>query len=118
MQGDHRLRYQVSDCRINKCQINVNPNLAGRLKPNSRGELIRISPTYVPSHIFCRLHAPELPEPKHIRLLVTYYFQNFHPLRCFAFIHKPSYLQKLDEKIDLDLRNEALLHIICTIGAQ
>ena len=65
-----------------------------------------------------RLNTPDLPDPKHIRVLVNYYFQNFHALRCFAFIHKPSFLRKLDENHTESVRENSLLHIMCTIGAQ
>ncbi|KAF5010277.1 hypothetical protein FDECE_3562 [Fusarium decemcellulare] len=68
--------------------------------------------------VYARLNSPELPDAKHIKVLVDYYFQNFHPLRCFSFIHKPSFLQKLNDKLDSDLRDDALLHIMCTLGAQ
>ncbi|VUC24396.1 unnamed protein product [Clonostachys rosea] len=60
----------------------------------------------------------ELPGPKHLRVLVMSYFQNFHPLRCFAFIHKPSFLRRLDERPTSSLQDNALLHIVCTLGAQ
>ncbi|KAG9249616.1 uncharacterized protein F5Z01DRAFT_473842 [Emericellopsis atlantica] len=65
-----------------------------------------------------RLNSRELPEPKHIRVLVNHYFQNFHHLRCFAFLHKPTFLRKLDDGISANLQDNALLHIICTLGAQ
>jgi hypothetical protein len=64
-----------------------------------------------------RLSSSELPDGKHIKVLVEHYFQNFHPLRCYAFIHKPSFMQKLNDRLDSDLRDDALLHIMCTIGA-
>ncbi|KAH7268537.1 fungal-specific transcription factor domain-containing protein [Fusarium solani] len=63
------------------------------------------------------LSSSELPDGKHIKVLVEHYFQNFHPLRCYAFIHKPSFMQKLNDRLDSDLRDDALLHIMCTIGA-
>ncbi|KAF4965810.1 hypothetical protein FZEAL_10729, partial [Fusarium zealandicum] len=64
------------------------------------------------------LSSPDLPDAKHVKVLVDYYFQNFHPLRCFSFIHKPSFLQKLDYRLASDPGNDALLHIMCTLGAQ
>ncbi|KAH7144225.1 fungal-specific transcription factor domain-containing protein [Dactylonectria estremocensis] len=75
----------------------------------------------VPEPAIMQLHwlsSPDLPDGKHIRTLVDSYFQNIHPLRCFSFIHKPSFLQKLADEIGSDLRSDALLHIMCTLGAQ
>lgn len=59
-----------------------------------------------------------MPDLKQIRLLVTYYFDNFHPLRCFGFIHKPTFLRQLDESRGRHICDDALLHIMCTLGAQ
>jgi Fungal specific transcription factor domain. len=50
-------------------------------------------------------------------MLVEQYFINIHPLRAFAFIHKPSFLQQLDGEIS-NHHNHALLHVICALGAQ
>ncbi|RSM06558.1 hypothetical protein CEP52_005718 [Fusarium oligoseptatum] len=63
------------------------------------------------------LSSPDLPDAKHIKILVEHYFQNLHPLRCYAFIHKPSFMQKLNDRLGSDLRDDALLHIMCTVGA-
>ncbi|KAJ5369212.1 uncharacterized protein N7496_008972 [Penicillium cataractarum] len=60
--------------------------------------------------------ARQLPDPWKIRLLVEEYFNNIHPLRCFAFIHRPTFLQRLDK--DNKYSHNALLHIICALGAQ
>ena len=81
--------------------------------------IVIVCPTH--GHVLlslCRLTSRELPDPKHIRLLVNYYFQNFHPLRCFAFVHKPSFLRKLVDNFTPGLLENALLHIMCAIGAQ
>lgn len=66
----------------------------------------------------CRLHSSQLPDAKQTRLLVNYYFDNFHPLRCFGFIHKPTFLRQMDENRGQGQQNDALLHIMCTLGAQ
>ncbi|KAL4898550.1 fungal-specific transcription factor domain-containing protein [Aspergillus ambiguus] len=60
----------------------------------------------------------QLPSPGKIGLLVEEYFNNIHPLRCFAFIHRPSFLQILDKEIPKKNEDNALLHIICALGAQ
>ncbi|KAH8901339.1 hypothetical protein GQ53DRAFT_630743, partial [Thozetella sp. PMI_491] len=65
-----------------------------------------------------RLTSTDLPDHKHVRVLVAHYFQNFHPLRCFAFIHKPSFLRDLDGGLASGSQSNALLHITCTLGAQ
>lgn len=65
-----------------------------------------------------RLNARQLPDPWKIGLLVEEYFNNIHPLRCFAFIHRPLFLQRLDKEASKKSRNNALLHIICALGGQ
>lgn len=74
---------------------------------------VRVSDSYI--H---RLNHSHLPETKHVRLLVTHYFQNFHPLRCFGFVHKPTFLRRLDDELLADPEKSPLLHIMCTLGAQ
>ncbi|KIW47518.1 uncharacterized protein PV06_00211 [Exophiala oligosperma] len=65
------------------------------------------------------LPCKELPDPKRIRVLLAHYFQHFHTLRCFAFIHKTSFLQKLDDDLAARAHNKSsLLHMMCSIGAQ
>jgi hypothetical protein len=51
-------------------------------------------------------------------MLVEQYFDNIHPLRAFAFTHKPSFLQRLDGELLEHCHNHALLHVICAFGAQ
>ena len=46
------------------------------------------------------------------------YFANIHPLRCFGFIHKPSFMQKLDEGIATGNTGNALLYTVCALGAK
>lgn len=64
-----------------------------------------------------RLTSPTLPGAEQTRLLAEQYFNNIHPLRCFAFIHKPSFLQNMESK-SLPRERNALLHVICALGAQ
>ncbi|KIX03800.1 uncharacterized protein Z518_07353 [Rhinocladiella mackenziei CBS 650.93] len=63
------------------------------------------------------LQSDRLPELKYVRDLVENYFAVFHPLRCFGFLHKPSFLQSLDDGSATE-RDDALLHIVCSLGAK
>ncbi|KAJ5919869.1 hypothetical protein N7454_009704 [Penicillium verhagenii] len=65
-----------------------------------------------------RLHAPDLPNGDNLRILVEEYFAHIHPLRCNGFVHKPSFMQRLDEDVDSCRKSESLLHIICALGAK
>jgi hypothetical protein len=49
--------------------------------------------------------------------VVEHYFANIHPIRCFAFVHKPSFMRQLDNGFNSD-DESALLHIICAHGAK
>jgi hypothetical protein len=64
------------------------------------------------------MHAPELPDKDKIITLVEEYFAHVHPLRCFGFVHKPSFMQRLDDDLDSCCNNESLLHVICALGAK
>ncbi|CAG8923331.1 unnamed protein product [Penicillium salamii] len=64
------------------------------------------------------LATPHIPSPSRVRTLVDEYFNNIHPLRAFTFIHKPTFLQRLDGELSKDYQRHALLHIICALGAQ
>ncbi|KAL2691215.1 hypothetical protein Neosp_001596 [[Neocosmospora] mangrovei] len=65
------------------------------------------------------LFTPALPStPSILRRLAEQYFDNVHPLRCFAFVHKPSFMRRLDEGFGTDSNNNALLHMICAHGAR
>ncbi|OAA38365.1 Transcription factor [Metarhizium rileyi] len=63
------------------------------------------------------LLSPALPATRNLRRVVEQYFSNVHPLRCFAFVHKPSFMRQLDKGIVSD-DESALLHIICAHGAK
>lgn len=84
------------------------------------------STTYVPSEATTSagsslplwLNSSRLPEAKYVRLLVERYFQHVHPLRCFAFIHKPTFLDKLDDLMASADVDTPLLQIVCALGAQ
>lgn len=67
---------------------------------------------------YSRLTSYQLPSSWGIGVLVEEYFNNIHPLRCFAFIHRPSFLQRLDTEDTRRNKNSALLYMICALGAQ
>ncbi|KIW39257.1 hypothetical protein, variant [Exophiala oligosperma] len=43
---------------------------------------------------------------------------NIHPLRCYAFIHRPLFMERLDDDTSESQANNALLHIVCALGAK
>ncbi|KAL1866975.1 hypothetical protein VTK73DRAFT_4444 [Phialemonium thermophilum] len=59
---------------------------------------------------------PDSPTP--LRELAEHYFANVHPLKCFAFVHKPSFMQQLDRGFNYDDDDNALLYMICAHGAK
>ncbi|KAF5000711.1 hypothetical protein FGRMN_1552 [Fusarium graminum] len=63
------------------------------------------------------LVSPDLPSANNIRTVVDHYFANIHPLRCFAFVHRPSFTRQLDKGFESE-DEKALLHIICAQGAK
>jgi len=63
------------------------------------------------------LYRKHLPDQGHIRGLVEQYFDNIHPLRCFGFLHKPSFIQRLDADRSSDREGDALLLVVCALGA-
>ncbi|KAG6007069.1 hypothetical protein E4U54_000067 [Claviceps lovelessii] len=71
----------------------------------------------VASHPLAWLFFPTLPTGRNLRRVVEQYFTNLHPLRCFAFVHKPSFMRQLDKGLSSD-DESALLHIICAHGAK
>ncbi|KIW21255.1 hypothetical protein PV08_01835 [Exophiala spinifera] len=64
------------------------------------------------------LSTPYLPPRSKIRLLVKEYMDNIHPLRCYAFIHRPSFMERLDDDTSESQASNALLHIVCALGAK
>lgn len=66
---------------------------------------------------YTRLVSSSLPTGRNLRRVVEQYFANVHPLRCFAFVHKPSFMRQLDKGFTSD-DESALLHIICAHGAK
>ena len=69
-----------------------------------------------PSH---SLLAPELPTaPGLLRRLVQHYFDNVHHLRCFGFVHKPSFMRQIDRGLPPTSEEAPLRHVICAHGAK
>ncbi|KAJ6065543.1 hypothetical protein N7444_001196 [Penicillium canescens] len=64
------------------------------------------------------LHTQQLPDKDRIIILVEEYFAHVHPLRCYGFVHKPSFMQRLDEEFETCCNDESLLHIVCALGAK
>ncbi|RDW84021.1 uncharacterized protein DSM5745_04347 [Aspergillus mulundensis] len=64
------------------------------------------------------LRSTDLPEKAKVAVLVNNYFAHIHPIRCFAFLHRPSFLQRVDQELAPESSAGALLHIICALGAQ
>lgn len=65
-----------------------------------------------------RLVSPSLPDYDRIVLLVEEYFRKMHPLRLFGFIHKPTFLQKLEDQSRADRDINILLLVVCAVGAK
>ncbi|KAL2825126.1 fungal-specific transcription factor domain-containing protein [Aspergillus pseudoustus] len=64
------------------------------------------------------LESPHLPEKAKVAVLVENYFSHIHPIRCFAFLHRPSFLRRVDEELAPGSTPTALLYIVCALGAQ
>lgn len=63
------------------------------------------------------LRSWHLPGDRRVNTLVEYYFTNIHPLRCFGFLHKPSFMLRLDTEDSSKREDDALLLIVCALGA-
>jgi len=60
---------------------------------------------------------PEIPDRHRVSLLLAEYFANVHPLRSFGFIHKPSFMQGLDDRLYNRSEPDILVHVLCAAGA-
>lgn len=66
-----------------------------------------------------RLFRGELPtEPVHLRVLFDLYFSRVHPRRCLGFIYRPAWMQSLDQGTLFGDFGEALVLIVCALGAR
>lgn len=65
-----------------------------------------------------RLFATSLPPKAKLRNLLEAYFDNVHPLRVFAFVHRPSFMRMLEEGLLTERSDQALLYIMCALGAR
>ncbi|KAF2733707.1 hypothetical protein EJ04DRAFT_512978 [Polyplosphaeria fusca] len=59
-----------------------------------------------------------LPSQSRLHALLEAYFNNVHPIRAFAFIHKPTFLRMLDEQVMTGTSEQALLFVMCALGAR
>jgi hypothetical protein len=66
----------------------------------------------------CRLFAPGLPPRAKLRSLLESYFDSVHPVRVFAFVHRPSFMRMLEEGLLTERSDQALLYIMCALGAR
>ncbi|KAL4738081.1 fungal-specific transcription factor domain-containing protein [Aspergillus similis] len=64
------------------------------------------------------LTSSDFPDRAKVVVLVDSFFAHVHPIRCFAFLHRPSFLRRVDEELLPDSNPSALLHIVCALGAQ
>ncbi|KFX87420.1 hypothetical protein V490_08281 [Pseudogymnoascus sp. VKM F-3557] len=65
------------------------------------------------------LFSSSLPSKEIIYQLVDNYFTNIHPLRCYSFIHRPSFMERLDQDPAItNMMSGPLLHVICALGAK
>lgn len=66
-----------------------------------------------------RLLSSDLPEESPLlRRLANHYFENIHHLRCFAFVHKPSFLREIDQGLEPRKEEIPLRYIIYAHGAK
>ncbi|KAM0810856.1 hypothetical protein AB5N19_11209 [Seiridium cardinale] len=108
--------------------LELNRNSLPSKRPSSHVSDLSEDPTNPPSAAessenycpidFAWLVSPELPGKDKIVILVEEFFARMHHLRCFGFIHKPSYLQQLDEQPRKIQQGNTLLHAICALGAK
>ncbi len=59
-----------------------------------------------------------LAEQSIVRSLVDIFFKEIAPTRCFGFIHKPSFIQHLDEGLENGSERNALLYTICALATK
>lgn len=61
---------------------------------------------------------PSLDESNLRSRLLSAYFDRVHPLRCLAFIHKPSFMYALDRGTLTHQYDDALVDAMCALGAR
>lgn len=94
-------------------------NLGASEGPDSLDWYLELLPRFTVKFLTpIRLFRPQLPNRQRVRILAKEYFENIHPLRCYAFIHRPSFIQRLDESSNDDHSRNALLHVVCALGAK
>lgn len=66
-----------------------------------------------------RLYTESLPsERMRLRSLAQNYFEHVHSIRCYNFIHRPTFMKALDDGDLIPVYGHALVHIICAHGAR
>lgn len=65
-----------------------------------------------------RLFQASLPNISLVMHLIETYFRFIHPLRSFGFIHKPSFVQKVEQQSEDDRNNDPLLLVVCALSAR
>ncbi|KAL4789849.1 fungal-specific transcription factor domain-containing protein [Aspergillus venezuelensis] len=116
-----RCREKNIQCRYGD---NVAPSWPQRLANNAPAEEpcpalqeeTQEDPAAAPSSL-AWLTSPDLPDKAKVAVLVENYFSHVHPIRCFAFLHRPSFLQRVDEELS-ENKPTALLYVVCALGAQ
>ncbi|KAL4912097.1 fungal-specific transcription factor domain-containing protein [Aspergillus aurantiobrunneus] len=108
--------------KLLQCQYEANaePVWPQRLASNTRpAETLASEPSReAEAETLDRLTSSDLPEKAKVAVLVDNYFAHVHPIRCFAFLHRPSFLRRVDEESASESRQTALLHVVCALGAQ
>jgi hypothetical protein len=62
--------------------------------------------------------AEPLQDPSPQLRFLNAYFERIHPLKCLAFVHKPSFMYSLDRGTLLEDYAAPLVDIMCALGAR
>lgn len=115
------LRFSMSNQSSSVNATKDNDSSASEASDNDTGFAAaetNVSPSEQPSpESGTWLRSWHLPGDDQVRTLVERYFANIHPLRCFGFLHKPSFMQRLDAVNTGGRDDDALLLMVCSLGA-
>ncbi|KAJ6438777.1 hydrolase or acyltransferase of alpha beta superfamily [Purpureocillium lavendulum] len=64
------------------------------------------------------LFSPTLPTFPFVLRLVKLYFKMVHPLRSFGFIHRPSFMQFIEDQSETARNSNIVLLAVCALGAK
>ena len=118
LDSEDRLPVETAAERTHHSEAGSGPHVDVRSTTDERMAERSPRPTvHQPDEESSWLRALRLPEKIAIRVLVEFYFRNIHPLRCFGFLHKPSFMQRIDREDAAAHEDDALLHIVCALGA-